>query len=254
MWPSVMTHDAVGHLAHDAEVVGDEQQRHAEARLQVFRSFRICAWMVTSSAVVGSSAISRSGSLASAMAIMTRWRWPPESWCGKASSRVLGLGGGRPARSSSSVRARAAARGQALVQDQDLVHLLLDRVQRVQRGHRLLEDHRRCGCRARRSRSRSRGADQLRALEADAAAGMVRGRIGQQLQDRQRGHRLAGAAIRPPAPAVSPRSISKLTSSRRARRRRRRRTRPRGRLTSSRDARSYHRSCAGRRRRARPRR
>ena len=33
--------------------------------------------MVTSSAVVGSSAISMSGSLASAMAIMTRWRCPP---------------------------------------------------------------------------------------------------------------------------------------------------------------------------------
>ena len=49
---------------------------------RLFSSFRICAWMVTSSAVVGSSAISRSGSLASAMAIITRWRWPPESWCG----------------------------------------------------------------------------------------------------------------------------------------------------------------------------
>ena len=43
---------------------------------------RICAWMVTSSAVVGSSAISSCGSQASAMAIMTRWRMPPESWCG----------------------------------------------------------------------------------------------------------------------------------------------------------------------------
>ena len=49
------------------------------SRCSDFRSSRICAWMVTSSAVVGSSAISRSGSLASAMAIMTRWRWPPES-------------------------------------------------------------------------------------------------------------------------------------------------------------------------------
>ncbi len=38
------------------------------------RSLRICAWTVTSSAVVGSSAISRSGSFASAMAIITRWR------------------------------------------------------------------------------------------------------------------------------------------------------------------------------------
>ena len=45
-------------------------------------SFRICAWTVTSSAVVGSSAMKRSGSLASAMAIITRWRCPPESWCG----------------------------------------------------------------------------------------------------------------------------------------------------------------------------
>ena len=40
---------------------------------------RIWACTVTSSAVVGSSAIRRSGSLASAIAIMTRWRWPPDN-------------------------------------------------------------------------------------------------------------------------------------------------------------------------------
>jgi hypothetical protein len=45
-------------------------------------SSRICAWIVTSSAVVGSSAIRRSGSHESAIAIITRWRIPPESWCG----------------------------------------------------------------------------------------------------------------------------------------------------------------------------
>ncbi len=44
-----------------------------------FSSFRICACTVTSSAVVGSSTIKRSGSFAKAMAIITRWRWPPES-------------------------------------------------------------------------------------------------------------------------------------------------------------------------------
>ena len=43
---------------------------------------RICAWIVTSSAVVGSSAISSLGSQVSAIAIITRWRSPPESWCG----------------------------------------------------------------------------------------------------------------------------------------------------------------------------
>ena len=40
---------------------------------------RICAWTVTSSAVVGSSAITRSGLQARAIAIMTRCRWPPLS-------------------------------------------------------------------------------------------------------------------------------------------------------------------------------
>ena len=40
---------------------------------------RIWAWIVTSSAVVGSSAISTLGSQDSASAIITRWRMPPEN-------------------------------------------------------------------------------------------------------------------------------------------------------------------------------
>ena len=45
-------------------------------------SSRICAWTVTSSAVVGSSAMRTSGLWTSAIAIITRWRMPPENWCG----------------------------------------------------------------------------------------------------------------------------------------------------------------------------
>ena len=45
-------------------------------------SRRIWAWMVTSSAVVGSSAISTLGDSESAIAIMARWRIPPENSCG----------------------------------------------------------------------------------------------------------------------------------------------------------------------------
>ena len=45
-------------------------------------SSMICACVVTSSAVVGSSAISSAGSLIIAMAIITRCRMPPENWCG----------------------------------------------------------------------------------------------------------------------------------------------------------------------------
>ena len=45
-------------------------------------SFRICAWMVTSSAVVGSSAIRMRGSQDSATPIIALWRMPPENSCG----------------------------------------------------------------------------------------------------------------------------------------------------------------------------
>src|SRR5207237_1337295 len=45
-------------------------------------SSRIWAWMVTSSAVVGSSAIRTSGLQESAIAIIARCRIPPENWCG----------------------------------------------------------------------------------------------------------------------------------------------------------------------------
>ena len=44
--------------------------------------------MVTSSAVVGSSAMISEGPHISAMAIITRWRSPPESWCGYCPSRL----------------------------------------------------------------------------------------------------------------------------------------------------------------------
>ena len=46
----------------------------------------ISAWVVTSSAVDGSSAISSSGSRASAAASATRWHMPPESWNGMRSA------------------------------------------------------------------------------------------------------------------------------------------------------------------------
>ena len=71
-------------------------------------SSRICFWMVTSSAVVGSSAMSSFGSLASAIAIITRCRMPPDSWCGNCDTRSAGRG--MPTRpSTSTARSSAAA-------------------------------------------------------------------------------------------------------------------------------------------------
>ncbi len=55
-------------------------------------SSRICRCTVTSSAVVGSSAISSFGSQAIAIAIITRCCCPPDSSCGYASTRDFGSG------------------------------------------------------------------------------------------------------------------------------------------------------------------
>ena len=74
----------------------------------VSSSSRTCAWMVTSSAVVGSSAMRTSGSFAIDIAIMTRWRIPPENSCGYAFARWAAFG--MPtASSSSTARAKPAA-------------------------------------------------------------------------------------------------------------------------------------------------
>ena len=100
----------------------------------------ICCWMVTSSAVVGSSAMSTFGRRATAIAIITRWRWPPDSWWGYA--RAVRSGRGRPTSSSaSSVRAVRLGPVQA-VGTQALDDLRTDPHQRVERGHRVLVDHR----------------------------------------------------------------------------------------------------------------
>ena len=83
MRPAYITSDAVGDVGHDAEVVGDEDdRRRRSARAARCMSSRICAWIVTSSAVVGSSAMRSAGSHDSAIAIITRWRMPPENSCG----------------------------------------------------------------------------------------------------------------------------------------------------------------------------
>ena len=50
--------------------------------LMSFNNSTICVWIVTSNAVVGSSAMIRSGCRITAMAIITRCLMPPDSWCG----------------------------------------------------------------------------------------------------------------------------------------------------------------------------
>jgi hypothetical protein len=79
----------------------------ARSRWMLRRRSRICACVVTSSAVVGSSAMSRFGSHDSATAIIARWRSPPLSSNEYSSMRRSGFG--MPTlRSASMPRARAS--------------------------------------------------------------------------------------------------------------------------------------------------
>ena len=69
---------------------------------------RICRWTVTSSALVGSSAITSSGLATRAMAISTRCRIPPDSSCGYCRARSSGRS--MPAAASAATASCAAVR------------------------------------------------------------------------------------------------------------------------------------------------
>ena len=99
-----------------------------------------CACTVTSRAVVGSSAMSRSGLQVIAMAIMARWRMPPENSCGYIFARF------RASRDADQVEhldgpLEGLLLVEPLVDAGHLADLAADGVHRVQRGERVLEDH-----------------------------------------------------------------------------------------------------------------
>ena len=139
----------VGDAGDHAEVVGDEHDRRARTRAGCARcTSRIWACTVTSSAVVGSSAISTSGSLAIAIAIITRWRMPPENSCGYCVRAGLRL------RDADEVeQLDGAVRGLRPWTRRWCERIIsaiwsTDPVHRVERRQRILEDHRRSACRA----------------------------------------------------------------------------------------------------------
>jgi hypothetical protein len=157
------------------------------------------AWMVTSSAVVGSSAISRRGRPASAIAIITRCFMPPENWKGNSCSRRSGRGC-PPRRAAGRLGARRLA-AQA-VGGERLDDLRAHAHHRVEAGGGLLEDHADAPAahpRIAASGSASRSSSPRRTLPAgDAAA------VGQQAGERERGHRLAAARFAEQARSISP--------------------------------------------------
>ena len=102
---------------------------------------RIWAWTVTSSAVVGSSAMITFGSFAIAIAMTTRCRIPPENSCGNDRARSAAFG--IPTRSSSSTaRFRATSRSSSWWIRSASTIWLPHREDRGQRRRRVLKDHR----------------------------------------------------------------------------------------------------------------
>ena len=76
------------------------------------------------------------------MAIITRWRMPPENWCGIVVERAPRGRECRPGRAARPrARRRASARRGRYGRLQALVDLPADGQHRVERRHRLLEDH-----------------------------------------------------------------------------------------------------------------
>ena len=95
--------------------------------------------------------------------------------------------------SSSTARARACVLGHLEVDEQGLHHLLADREDRVERGHRLLEDHRDVAA-ADLAHLLGREREQVAPVEGDAALRHPPG-LGEQAHDRERGDRLAAAGL-----------------------------------------------------------
>ncbi|GAA3026193.1 hypothetical protein GCM10020229_41860 [Kitasatospora albolonga] len=129
--------------------------------------------------------------MAMAMAIIARWRMPPENSCGKESRARRGVGDadqveefGGPGTGCRPV--------QLLVHPDRLDDLVADPVDRGEGGERVLEDHRHLV--AAQAREFTAGqSDQFAAFEAYGALDPCGTR--QQAEHGQRGHRLAGAGL-----------------------------------------------------------
>ncbi|MPL75522.1 hypothetical protein SDC9_21346 [bioreactor metagenome] len=188
--PAVLHHrDAGGHLRGHGKVVGDEQQRHAFRAHEVAQQRQhlgLGGDIERGGGLVGDQQLraQRDGqrdrhALALAARKLVREKRQREARCGQADA-VKAVAGD----------AAGLAAGKAAVDDQRLGHLIADRHQRVERGHRLLKDHPHAGAAQPAQLAFGKRGD-LAPGQPDRA-GAVRA-LGQEPHHRQRRHRLARA-------------------------------------------------------------
>ena len=183
--------DAVGDAADDAEVVGDEQHRHALGLLHLgeqVEDLGLDGDVERGGRLVGDQDVGAVGQRHGdhhplALAAGELVRVGAEALLGVADAdlgqEVEDAGAGRGA-------------GQALVQREALGDLLLDGVQRVEAGHRLLEDEADVVA-AGAAQGALVGGQHLGAAVADGAGDV--GVVGQQADGGEGGDRLAGAGL-----------------------------------------------------------
>ena len=174
--------DTVGDLAHDPEVMGDEQHGHAEPGLNVLQELedlRLHGDVERGGRLVGDQKVGLVGERhgdhrALALPAGELVRIAPEAALRIANADLVqqiddALARGRP--------------GDAAMEQQCFADLLLDRVQGIERGHRLLEDDRNLVA-AHTPHLRFGQSEELLAFEQDRSTGMPRGRMRQKLHDR----------------------------------------------------------------------
>ena len=177
-------------------------------------SSRICAWMVTSSAVVGSSAISTCGpvgerhgdhdALALAAGELVRIAVQP----------LLGSRNADERQQFERARARRGATAHLAMGAQRLGELVADPVERIERGHRLLEDHAELAAAIAVELARRQAEDLLAADLHRAGGEAVRG---QQAHDGHHGLALARAALADDGERLARRHVEARRPSRRCR-------------------------------------
>ena len=135
-------HHLIAQLRGEPKVVGgdkDDRSRGARAAFPRSPRRRICGWIVTSSAVVGSSAITRRGLLENANAISTPLQHPAGQLMRVPTKQTTSIaevrGGERRYRAFSPFHVIALAEPRQM-----FIELRADRHHRIERGHRLLRN------------------------------------------------------------------------------------------------------------------
>ena len=185
--------DLIGHLGNDAEIVGDQDDRHAGLRLQLAQQvedLRLHRDIERGGRLVGDQQIRLAGERHRDHDALTHatghlMRVFVEAAFRRGDAHALQSGDG--------AAAQCARGGAAVMRAHRLGDLVADGEHRIEAGHRLLKDHR-DAIAANVAHLRQRQVEQVPTVEHDLTSGDA-ARWRHQTHHRQRQHRLAAAGL-----------------------------------------------------------